>query len=738
MSKVHLSVLALAGLLAMAPAAQAQNARPYIGFVYPAGGQRGTTFQVELGGQGLDDVDRALVSGAGVSAKVVEYHRKLNPQENQLLREQLRDLRRAPHGSAIAALVTSGPAMMTSGDAMMSSGTAPSGTFAKGKGTASQQLIARIEKRLADYVQRPESMSISNIVLLEVTMAAGAKPGPREIRLATPRGVSNPLVFHVGQVPEVCRKPMVTSQFEVLGKEELALRHRPDTEVEDVVSIPCTANGQVASGEVNRYRFEARKGQRLVISADARQLIPYMADAVPGWFQAVLALYDAHGKEVAYNDDYRFKPDPTIFYEVPKDGQYVLAIYDAIYRGREDFVYRITIGEMPFVTSIFPLGGRAGDPLPPIHVKGWNLEKAVLWPPSKDAKPGLHWIAARTGGLLSNRVPFALDTLPECFEQEPNNDPAHAQKVKLPVIVNGRINRPGDCDVFQFTGHAGETVVAEVTARRLDSPLDSVLKLTDAAGKLLALNDDHEDVEAGLDTHDADSYLSVKLPADGTYYVHLSDTACQGGEEYAYRLRLSAPRPDFALRVVPSSVSFRSQGYNAVTVYAIRKDGFTGPIKLSLKDPPPGFSAYPIALLPGQTVTRLGVKTDLADSKQPVTLAVEGHAKIDGRDVAHDAVPAEDKMQAFLWRHLVPAAELKALVVDPSYVPVKRRVPHLSPLPATPVNTTPAASGSSAAKPKFTKKQVAGRLRELQLLFEEGLLTDVFYNEKVAECEAAQ
>ena len=60
MSRVHgLRVLGLAGLLAMASAAQAQ-ARPYIGFVYPAGGQQGTTFQVKLGGQGLDDVDEVL------------------------------------------------------------------------------------------------------------------------------------------------------------------------------------------------------------------------------------------------------------------------------------------------------------------------------------------------------------------------------------------------------------------------------------------------------------------------------------------------------------------------------------------------------------------------------------------------------------------------------------------------------------------------------------------------------
>ena len=142
----------------------------------------------------------------------------------------------------------------------------------------------------------------------------------------------------------------------------------------------------------------------------------------------------------------------------------------------------------------------------------------------------------------------------------------------------------GTC--FRSTGKAGETIVAEVTARRLDSPLDSMLKLTDATGKLLAFNDDHEDVGCGLNTHHADSYLMVELPADGTYFVHLGDTARNGGKAYAYRLRISPPRPDFELRVVPSSASFRSKGAAALNVYAIRKDGFAGDIKLSLKDPP--------------------------------------------------------------------------------------------------------------------------------------------------------
>ena len=119
-------------------------------------------------------------------------------------------------------------------------------------------------------------------------------------------------------------------------------------------------NGQIMPGDVDRFAFKARKGKRLVAAASARDLIPYLADAVPGWFQAALTLYDPNGNEVAYADDYRFRPDPVLFYEVPADGQYVLEIQDAIYRGREDFVYRITLGELPFVTGIFPLGGRPG------------------------------------------------------------------------------------------------------------------------------------------------------------------------------------------------------------------------------------------------------------------------------------------------------------------------------------------------------------------------------------------
>ena len=96
--------------------------------------------------------------------------------------------------------------------------------------------------------------------------------------------------------------------------------------------------------------------------------------------------------------------------------------------------------------------------------------------------------------------------------------------MSLPIIVNGRMDRPGDWDVFEVEGKAGETIVAEVYARRLGSPLDSFLKVTGADGKIIALNDDHFDAASGLNTDHADSYLMVKLPADGKYFIHLGDT----------------------------------------------------------------------------------------------------------------------------------------------------------------------------------------------------------------------
>ena len=100
--------------LVLLTGAQAQP-RPYIGFVYPAGGQQGTTIQIRLGGQGLEGVNQVLVTGPGVTARLVDYYWRLSNQEVQLLNEQIRVLRR----SAMTLRSTNHPSMMSDSPAMM-------------------------------------------------------------------------------------------------------------------------------------------------------------------------------------------------------------------------------------------------------------------------------------------------------------------------------------------------------------------------------------------------------------------------------------------------------------------------------------------------------------------------------------------------------------------------------------------------------------------------------------------
>lgn len=647
----HVMACGLISVLASLSIATAQE-RPRISYVFPAGGRQGTTFLVTVGGQFLGswkgdyqiDVLRAHFSGGGIQATVRKDIRHLNSQETQVLQDKVDQLRKK-NSKDVAILKEMFEAQV------------------------------KLSRARSEFMRREAQPALADSVTVEVTLAVNAEPGRRELRVETPRGVSNPLAFYVGRLPEFLEQESEPT-FEPKDFLEGRIRQPPRTETP--VTLPAVVNGQIiprepymiyysperfTPGAADRFRFKARRGQQLVIAASARELIPYLPDAVPGWFQATLALYDARGREVAYDDDFRFHPDPVLFFKVPEDGQYVVEIKDAIYRGRPDFVYRITLGELPFITGIFPLGGPAGVATT-VKLSGWNLPADTLTIGARDMTPGTHPLSVRKGEMLSNTLPLAVDTLPECLEKEPNDSTAAAQAVTLPVIVNGRIDRPDDWDVFRFEGRAGQEIVAEVNARRLESPLDSVLELFDAAGKRLAFNDDHEDRFDHLRTHHADSLIRFTLPADGVYYVRLGDAQSHGGPEYAYRLRLSRPRPDFELRMAPSCINAITWRLNTMAVYALRKDGFNGDIALHFKDDPFGFVLSGGVIPEGQDQLRLTLAVAPLLSADPIRLCLEGRALIEGKEVVRRAVPADEMTQAFFYKHVVPANDLILVTED--------------------------------------------------------------------------
>jgi hypothetical protein len=480
--------------------------------------------------------------------------------------------------------------------------------------------------------------------------------------LLSAAGLTNPLRFETGTFSEVCeREPNDPKPGAAVPPQ--------------VAELPAVFNGQVLPGDVDRLRFHAHRRQSLVVEVQARALIPYLADAVPGWFQPVLAVLDPQGKELAYADDFQFRPDPVLMWRVPEDGDYTLEIRDSVFRGRADFVYRIKVSEQPFVTACFPLGAAAGSTASS-RLAGWNLPQTEV---VLDTRPGggvMREFTVASHGMVSNPVVYMVDDVPDAAEGEPNDDQNKARQVPWPCVINGRIHKPGDCDVFRLAAPAGAAVMIEIWARRLGSPLDSVIRVTDAARKVLAWNDDLMPKDGqlqlgdGLLTHHADSRVGLTMPEKGPVFVQVEDAQHQGGEAYGYRLRISPAKLDFALRVTPSAINLAPGQSLPVTVHVERRNGFGGAVTVRLAATAAGWSLSGNVIASNRERLRMTVQAPPDAPVGVMALHLTGTAEIGGVDITRVAEACDDTMQAFLWRHLVPARECLAAVL-----PGKSRVP---------------------------------------------------------------
>lgn len=604
---------------------------PYIGYVFPAGGQQGSVLRINIGGQRLSGVSGAFFDGQGLHASVVGYEGAsgpLNSAQQEELRRRINELqaerakRKSTDVHAQQNKAASEPAKPAADAVKSPAVILPDLPELRNLEQLTPAQLSRLTDRFLNNSKRPKP-PIAETVTLDVTIDADSTPGDREVRLLTPSGLSNPMVFQVGQLPEL------REQYPTDG----------DIMPTAPVSPSVVLNGRIMPGAVDRFPLRLKKGQQLLVAGDCRHLIPYLADAVPGWFQGLLTLYDEDGREVVSADHCGFDPDPAFLYKVPRDGVYALDIRDALYRGREDFVYRVVVDEDEPGKLPADLCRRGGVAL-------------------QDAYVGLHPFAKSTQAYLQ----FLTTALPECEETEPNDSTGIAQPINQPQIIRGCIRRSDDVDVYKFNGRAGDDVVAEVYARRLGSPLDSLIRLTDSKGHVVALNDDHADPESGLITHHADSYLLARLSTTETYFVQVSDAEHHGGDDYKYYLRIGAVQPTFALRVTPSSINVPAARSVAMTVYAFRKDGWKGEIEVALKDAPSGFKLSGARIPAGCDSVRMTLTAPRGRSGRPITLRLEGHARIAGKTVVRPVIPADHMMQAFAYEHLVPSRELVIMV----------------------------------------------------------------------------
>ncbi len=570
-----------------------------------------------------------------------------------------------------------------------------------------------------------------NQVTLEVTVAPDAQIGLYRFRLVTKEGTSNTGTLSI--------EPYYGETAEIEPNDSIA-----DAMLQnEYVFLPTIIAGSVrAPGDEDYFTFRARAGQELVFDISAQ--------TIGSTLRWGLELYDSKGALLTKRRIDDGLPGTALAYRIPSDGRYTLRVYDVERGGSRRHIYRVKIGEYPYVTGVYPLGIRNGESAE-VTLQGFNLgdqrKRKLAGKPSYEQMKAEDIVPQTARGAAHNKVRIPVGDYPEVAEQERGNSIESAQTIAVPSTVNGRISGLADQDFFKFRAQKGRHYIIDVEAGRFGSPLDSVIELLDAQGKPIpraavravqataVTLADRDSVSSGLrlvspdgfavgdyvmvgneiirveamprtpdddfrfesfngqrigffdttpeahavDTpaykvnvyaagktfhanglpvvtlyyrnddggplYGKDSRLNFVAPADGEYLIKLSDTRGLQGEQFAYRLTVREPAPDFTIDASPSNPNIPRGGRQAVRVTAARKDGFDGPIEVEVRDLPPGIRATRNTIFPGQDSTVLILEAD-PDAKLPgaVPLNIAGHARIADREVVRIA-SADDKLR---------------------------------------------------------------------------------------------
>jgi hypothetical protein len=175
-------------------------------------------------------------------------------------------------------------------------------------------------------------------------------PGHYDIRAMTASGLSSPRSFIVSD------------------RSELTEADENDTlETANPVSLDSVVNGRVEeAGDVDCFRFVAQRGQRVVIEC--------FAERIDSPLRAVLEIFDASDRRLSVNRGF-FGIDPLIAFSAPRDGEYRIRLFDLIYSGSADHLYRLEIDTGPRIAFAVPNVIQRGK-TSRVRLYGWNLEQS--------------------------------------------------------------------------------------------------------------------------------------------------------------------------------------------------------------------------------------------------------------------------------------------------------------------------------------------------------------------------
>ena len=414
-------------------------------------------------------------------------------------------------------------------------------------------------------MQGPGRQVLPYLVELDRDVPVGLYP----IRVSSPQGLSNILLFSVGVFPEVREEESLLTAHQALNDSPAASQ--------ELERVPVTVTGTLNGPERDVYRFEGRAGDELVLEVEARR--------VGSALDPLIRLLDAGEREIASNDDAPgLDVDCRLDVVLPEDGPYYVVIHDSRFSEQTDNFYRLKVGSFSYAEALFPLGGRTGSKVD-IELLGGNLRRPTRLILDLDGIEAGSFVRVPVPGL-PGALPllFAVSDLPEVLVPDLNL----STELQPGMVVNGRISRAGEIDRFSLAVVPGESWGIELVAARLGmSRLSGLIMILDEEGERIASGGDDSPsggdfsvVPRGLTS--SDPYVNFKVP-DGVNRVLISvaDLIGRGGSSFGYRLEARREPADFTLVLRDAFVNLPAGGTARVSVLANRR-GYKGAIRLSV------------------------------------------------------------------------------------------------------------------------------------------------------------
>ena len=410
------------------------------------------------------------------------------------------------------------------------------------------------------------SLTTNSTVTAQIKIAPDCPLGEHHLRLRTAGGLSQLMTFSVGPFP-------------VLEEKE----SNNDPRQAQKVPINTTLEGVILNEDVDCFAIEASQGQLISVELEGMRL-------GRGALDARLTLLDPNGAVLADVDDtWLGQQDPFISIVAPSNSTYVIQLREVTYGGSDKYRYRLHIGSFARPTSVYPPGGKAGETL---QLKFFSettgdFSQPMKLPDTPKAKFGVFAELAGISTACANWV--RVSAFPNVLASTPNDDRDHATVTDLsaPLALNGIISERGQENWFRFPALKDAPLEINVFARRLRSPLDSIVEVLGPTGKSITSNDD----AAG-----ADSSLKFTPPETTNYFVRIRDTLRQGGRDFVYRVEITPVEPQLSIKipeVARNDTQSRQfiavpRGNRFATLISARRVNFGGALSFAVDPLPSG------------------------------------------------------------------------------------------------------------------------------------------------------